>query len=115
MPGCGRFGPAEVRAGAPPVVMLVDEYECVRLIDLEGLSQEECADRMGVARTTAQAIYNSARHKLAQCLVQGRELLIRGGQYTLCQEDPASSGCPRCHSGGCPRAAHCSKEAHRDD
>ena len=50
------------------IIMTLDEYEAVRLIDLEGLSQEECAGRMEVARTTAQAVYNSARTKLARCL-----------------------------------------------
>ena len=50
------------------------------------LTQEECATQMGVARTTVQAVYNSARKKLADCLVNGRQLQIRGGNYRLCPE-----------------------------
>ena len=105
MPEWGRFAPAE--PGQHPVVeMGVDEYECIRLIDLEGLTQEECAARMQVARTTAQAMYNTARHKLALCLVQGRELVIRGGNYAICQG--GERGCAsRCGRHECQR--HCGK------
>ncbi len=81
--------------------MTLDEYEAVRLIDLEGLTQEQCARRMGVARTTAQAIYNSARFKLAECLVNGQELRIGGGEYVLC--DGSAEGCPPCGR-RCPRS-----------
>jgi predicted DNA-binding protein (UPF0251 family) len=83
------------------IVMAVDEFEAIRLIDLEGLTQEACALRMGVARTTAQAIYNSARVKLAECLVNGKELRIQGGDYVICSGE--EQGCPHrhCHRRGC--------------
>lgn len=81
--------------------MTLDEFEAIRLIDLEGLNQEECAELMGVARTTAQAIYNSARSKLAECLVNGAELSVSGGDVVLCEE---ARGC----EGGC-----CHKRKHR--
>ena len=48
------------------IVMSLDEYECIRLIDREKLTQEQCARRMGVARTTVTNIYESARSKLAE-------------------------------------------------
>jgi len=66
-------------AAGDPGVLSVDEYESLRLIDLEGLSQEECAGRMQVARTTVQAIYDRARAKVADFLVNARELRIGGG------------------------------------
>ena len=77
-PACGRFGPAGMAEGSE-LVMGLDEFETIRLIDLEGLTQEQCAAQMNVARTTVQALYGRARSKLAQCLVNGRGLLIHGG------------------------------------
>ena len=69
--------PAEV------LTMNLDEYECIRLIDRERLTQEQCAAKMGVARTTVTHIYESARKKLAVALIDGKPLRISGGHYTL--------------------------------
>lgn len=63
--------------------MSLDEFETIRLLDREGLTQEQCAERMGIARTTVTAIYESARQKVADALVEGKRLLIRGGNYRL--------------------------------
>lgn len=61
LPGFIRFGAMDVPArGKHLIHMTVDEYEAIRLIDLERLTQEACARRMGVARATVQAIYNRA-------------------------------------------------------
>ncbi len=79
--------------------MTIEEYECLRLIDLEKLTQEECAAKMNVARTTVQATYNSARIKLADCLVNTRELKIEGGDYYVC--DGSETCCAA--KGRCPR------------
>lgn len=82
------------------VQMSVDEYETIRLMDLEGLTQEECSLQMGIARSTVQGIYNDARKKLAEALVYGKLLNITGGDYTLCEhfERECGKGCRnKCH------------------
>ena len=78
------------------IIMTVEEYETIRLIDLEGMMQEECGDRMNVARTTVQRIYTDARKKLAESLVNGNILKIEGGDYKLCDENEQKYGCSRC-------------------
>src|SRR5674476_493720 len=82
LPEYNRFGPLGFKHNAVNYVnMTVDEYETIRLIDLEGLTQEECSIQMNVARTTIQVIYNDARKKLAESLVNGKVLQIEGGEY----------------------------------
>ena len=79
LPGCSEFGPAGCGVEVQPVLMTVEEYEAIRLIDYQGCTQAECSEYMCVARTTAQQIYNSARAKLAAALVEGRRRgLARG-------------------------------------
>ncbi len=79
-----EFQPVQEGADRAPVILTIDEYEVIRLIDKEGLSQEQCSARMQIARTTAQKIYESARKKLADALVDGLPLRIEGGVFRLC-------------------------------
>ena len=64
MPKSSTFGPVNHSCSEKECIcMTIDEYECIRLIDLLGCNQEECAKRMSIARSTVQMIYNEARKK----------------------------------------------------
>lgn len=102
LPESNLFGPLNSKImDNDQIIMTVDEYETIRLIDLEGMMQEECADRMNVARTTVQRIYNDARKKIAESLVNGNVLRIEGGDYMLYDESEKRFGCRRCRRHRC--------------
>lgn len=84
------------------IVMTVDEYETIRLIDLEGMSQLDCSELMNVGRTTAQRIYNQAKKKLAKALVEGKAIKIEGGDYEVCSQVDTKG----CGHGKCNRRRH---------
>ena len=112
LPETNRFGPLNVLDnGEHFVTMTVDEYETIRLIDLEGFTQEECSNQMNIARTTVQGIYNDARKKIAESLVNGKVLRIEGGDYKLCDGSAKSCGSGGCHRHRCGRIF----EQERDD
>ncbi|QCX34321.1 DUF134 domain-containing protein [Caloramator sp. E03] len=64
------------------IVLKIEELEAMRLKDIEGLNQEECAEKMQVSRQTFQNIIDSARNKVAVALTQGKAIHITGGYYT---------------------------------
>lgn len=97
LPERNRFGPVSTEEKYETYIkMTVDEYETIRLIDLEGYTQEECAKQMNIARTTVQAVYNAARKKIADSLVKGKTLEIEGGDYSLCDGLEEECGCGGC-------------------
>jgi len=67
----------------PEVFIQLEELEAVRLKDKVGLDQAECAETMGVSRATFQRILGAARLKIATALVEGRPIIIRGGNYLI--------------------------------
>ena len=102
LPGSSLYGPLNVQCAENEIIiMTVEEYEAIRLIDLEGLTQEECAEKMQVARATVQNIYKVARNKMAESLVNGSLLKIVGGDYMLYTENERKTVCGRCRRNGC--------------
>jgi predicted DNA-binding protein (UPF0251 family) len=77
-------------------VLALDEYEAIRLADLEGLYQEQAAERMNVSRPTFGRILATAHRKVAEALVFGHTLRIEGGTIRVEQPGPSGCACPRC-------------------
>ncbi len=101
------FLPDGITAGED-IVLTVDEYEVIRLVDLQKKTHVQTAEQMGISKTTVTEIYELAREKIADCLVNGKRLLIAGGSYKLCEN---TFGCKqkRC----CPsREITCRTEFH---
>lgn len=101
LPAVNMFAPSpyvEEGSISNVIVMTVDEYEAVRLIDKEGLSQNECSKYMNIARTTVQQVYNNARKKIADALVLGLPLEIYGGDYKICDKKDLPCSCCGCNS-----------------
>lgn len=63
------------------VILNIEEYETIRLLDYQNLTQEEAATLMDVSRPTLTRIYEEARNKVATAFVEGRDLLFKGGDF----------------------------------
>ena len=123
-PACTYFKPRGVPlVDLEEVALGLDEFEALRLADLEGLYQEDAAKKMNVSRPTFTRIVQSARQKVAGALVNGKALKLEGGNVTIASlrrfccgrckhtwELPHGSGrpseCPKCQG----RSLHCAPE-----
>jgi len=97
------------------VVMTLDEFEALRLADLERLYQEGAAEQMQVSRPTFSRIIDSAHSKIADALVHGKALRIEGGHVRV---QPGQRRCCRLHDGAAEprsrRTAPCGKPCPRE-
>lgn len=83
IPSIPYFVPSEKEVDEiPKNILKLEELEAIRLKDLEGLEQSECAEKMEVSRPTFQRILLSAREKVADSLVNGKTIHIEGGNFT---------------------------------
>ncbi len=119
IPTVFQFSPTDQSTSAGENIIKLEELEAIRLKDLEGLEQADCAKQMEVSRPTFQRILLSAREKIADSLIHGKSIRIDGGHYTrnICpircldcgrewveslesieQETDVVSHCPKCHS-----------------
>lgn len=79
-PGVTYFKPAGIRmTELGEVILSIDELEAIRLKDHEGLEQTRAARKMNISQPTFQRLYESARGKIAEALVEGKALRIEGG------------------------------------
>jgi len=120
IPNFSYFVPSDLAGGKiQENIIKIEEAEALRLKDLEGLEQEDCAAKMEISRQTFQRILNSARRKVADSIINGKAIRIEGGTYTrnICPVKCLSCGkewkesfenfekilegnynCPNCHS-----------------
>jgi predicted DNA-binding protein (UPF0251 family) len=64
-----------------PVILLFEEYEALKLTDYDGLTQETAAGSMNVSRPTFTRIYEQARRSIAKAFVEGKAIIIEGGNF----------------------------------
>ena len=83
VPDVTVFEPAGCVPGGT-VSLTYDEYEVIRLLDHMQMTQEQCAKRMQISRPTVTRIYDEARRKMADMLVNGKTLTIGGGDVFVC-------------------------------
>lgn len=78
-----KFSPDGVK-NVETVSLSTDEFEVIRLVDYESKTHKECAAQMDISRTTVTEIYENARRKIADSIINGRRLVISGGNYRIC-------------------------------
>lgn len=129
LPGSEYFKPRGIPLSMlEEITLSVDEFEAIRLADLENLYQEQAAAKMKISRPTFGRIIASAHEKVAEALVKGKALKIEGGDFevaasrkfrcTGCQhtwELPYGTGrpenCPSCKSGNIYRTQEGKRDA----
>lgn len=84
LPEITYFKPAGIPLrNLPEVILTMDEIEAIRLAELEDLDQEEAAKKMKISRITFMRILHSAHKKIAESLIYGKAIRMKGGDYTM--------------------------------
>lgn len=112
IPDITGFSPEGKMKNDNIIYMTLEELESIRLIDLLSLDQSNAAIEMNISRGTIQRMLNSARKKVADSLINGKGIVISGGNYKInsckyiCEQcgnkyisgDNFNSTCPSCGS-----------------
>ncbi len=79
-PNIKNFKPSGIpRKMLQTVTVTVDEYEAIRLADYHGLEHLQASEKMAISRPTFTRLIEKARHKIAEAIVDGKELVVEGG------------------------------------
>ena len=63
------------------IILNVEEFEALRLIDLEEIEQSKAGEMMKVSQPTLSRILQSARKKISHAIINGKAIKIEGGNY----------------------------------
>ncbi|MDR1877374.1 MAG: DUF134 domain-containing protein [Flavobacteriaceae bacterium] len=91
--GFKPYGHSDPEKKGEPVFLFNEEYEAMRLCDYEKHTQQQAAELMGVSRPTLTRIYMSAREKIAQGFIEGRQIIVEGGKVHLDKDWYACNSC----------------------
>jgi len=86
MPEVTYFKPAGVTmASLNETILTIEEYEAIRLIDLEGVEQSKAGKKMNISQPTLSRLLKSARKKISDAIINGKAIKIQGGTYKMVQ------------------------------
>jgi len=95
-PGVTYFKPAGIPlTDLEEVILTIDEFEAIRLKDVDGLEQEQSAQRMNISQPTFHRLYLQARRKIGDVIVNGKALKIEGGTYEINPQQDKKRRCYR--------------------
>jgi len=84
MPDVNYFKPAGIPlANLNEVILTIDEYEAVRLVDFKSVPQKKAGKMMKISQPTLSRLLKSARLKLSDAIINGKAIKIKGGNYKL--------------------------------
>ena len=83
-PNATYFKPAGIRMNhLNEVILTLEEYEAIRLIDLENIEQIKAGQMMKISQPTLSRLLKSARKKISDAIINGKAIKIQGGNYEL--------------------------------
>ena len=75
-----NFKPSGIPRGMlKKITLSIDEFEALRLADYQALEHLQASEKMDISRPTFSRLIEKARHKIAMAIIEGKELIIEGG------------------------------------